>query len=115
MTKLTIILAPCFLSVLVVCAPQEDSRQARFDKIMDNSASISLSMRTDRAEYLPGEGVTISIVARNSTNETLEILKPFSDLNYFIPYKIGPTGKRIALMPDPSVAAPAFGIYRPLS
>lgn len=90
---------------LAIGAPQEDPRQARFDKIMEDSALVSLSMRTDRQDYLPGEAATILIVARNNTNETLEILKPFSDLNYFIPYQIGPTGKRIALMPDPSVSA----------
>ena len=105
MTKFTISLAPCFLMTLTIGGPQEDPRQARFDKIMEDSALVSLSMRTDREDCLPGEAATISIVARNNTNETLEILKPFSDLNYFIPYQIGPTGKRIALMPDPSVSA----------
>ncbi len=99
----------CFLCLLCAIAhgmaQDDDPRQTRYDKIMEDSSSVDLTMRMDRLEYLPGEGATVSIIVKNNTNEVLEILRPFSDLNYFTPYKINASGKRIDLMPEPYVSA----------
>ena len=96
----------CLLCAIAQAMAQDvDPRQTRYDKIMEDSSSVDLTMRMDRLEYLPGEGATISIIVKNNTNEVLEILKPFSDLYYFTPYKINASGKRIDLMPEPYVSA----------
>ena len=87
MIKTRITLTLCFLCLQAQGAPQDDDpRQTRYDKIMEDSSSVDLTMRMDRLEYLPGEGATISLIVKNNMNEPLEILKPFSDLNYFTPY-----------------------------
>ena len=85
-------------------AQDDDPRQTRYDKIMEDSASVDLTMRIDRREYLPGEGVTFSIVVKNKTTERLEILKPFSDINFFMPYLLKPSGQRVELVPAPSLS-----------
>ncbi len=64
-------LASYFLMTLAIGAPQEDPRQARFDKIMEDSARVSLSMRTDRADYLPGEAATFILSIKNNTSQRL--------------------------------------------
>ena len=85
-------------------AQDDDPRQTRYDKIMEDSSSVDLTMRMDRLEYLPGEGATISIIVKNKTTERLEILKPFSDINFFMPYLLKPSGQRVELVPAPSLS-----------
>ena len=105
MIKTRIPLTLCFLCLQAQGAPQDDDpRQIRYDKIMEDSSSVDLTMRMDRLEYLPGEGATISIIVKNKTTERLEILKPFSDINFFMPYLLKPSGQRVELVPAPSLS-----------